>query len=57
MFYQVGKCLGHSHWGLITYVNDTFISEEIDIDQITTGWEQLTVEISHRTQKAKKNYK
>ena len=54
MFYQVGKCPGHSHCGLITYVHDTFKSEEINIDQITTGWEQLTVEISHRTQKAKK---
>ena len=45
---------GHSHCGLITYVHDTFKSEEINIDQITTGWEQLSVEISHRTQKAKK---
>ena len=31
--------------GLITYVHDAFKSEEIHIDQITTGWEQLTVEI------------
>ena len=54
MFYQVGKYPGHSHCGLITYVHDTFKSEEINIDQITTGWEQLTVEISHRTQNAKK---
>ena len=37
-----------------TYVHDTFKSEEIHIDQITTGWEQLTVEISHSTQNAKK---
>ena len=50
MFYQAGKCPGHSHCGIITYVHDTFKSEEIYIDQITTGWEQLTVEISYSTQ-------
>ena len=53
MFYEAGKCPGHSHCGLITYVHDTFKSEEIHIDQITTGWKQLTVEISHSTQNAK----
>ena len=54
MFYQVGKCPGHSHCGLITYVHDSFKSEKVHIDQITTGWEHLTVEISHNTQNAKK---
>ena len=34
MFYQIGKCPGHSHCGLITYVHDTFRSEEVHIDQI-----------------------
>ena len=54
MFYQVGKCPGHSHCGLITYVHDSFKSEKVNIDQITTGWEHLTVEVSHNTQNAKK---
>ena len=54
MFYQVGKCPGHSHCSLITYVHDSFKSEKVHIDQITTGWEHLTVEVSHNTQNAKK---
>ena len=54
MFYQVGKCPGHFHCGLITYVHDLFKSEKVHIDQITTGWEHLTVEISHNTENAKK---
>ena len=54
MFYQVGKCPGHSHCGLITYVHDSFKSEKVHIDQITTGWEHLTVEVSHNTQNPKK---
>ena len=47
MLYQAGQCSGHSHCGLITYVHDTFRSDEVHIDQITTGREQLTVEISN----------
>ena len=43
----------HSHCGLISYVHDTFRSDEVHIDQITTGWEQLTVEISQNTPGAK----
>ena len=54
MFYQVGKCPRHSYCGLITYVYDSFKSEKGHIDQITTGWEHLTVEVSHNTQNAKK---
>ena len=54
MFYHAGQCSGHSHCGLITYVHETFRSDEVHIDQITTGWEQLTVEISQNTPGAKK---
>ena len=43
----------HSHCGLKPYVIDTFRSDEVHIDQITTCWEQLTVEISHNTPGAK----
>ena len=54
IFYQVGKCPGHSHCGLITYVHDSFKYEEVHIGPITTGWEHLTVEVSYNTQNAKK---
>ena len=54
MFYQAGQCPRHSHCGLITYVHDTFRPEQVHIDQITTGWEQVTVEISQNTPGAKK---
>ena len=30
-------------------MNDTLRSHEVHIEQITRGWEQLTVEISHNT--------
>ena len=35
-------------------MHNTFKSEELHIDQIATGWEHLTVEVSHNTQNAKK---
>ena len=54
MFYQTGKCPGHSHCGLITYVHEMFRSEEVIIDQTATGWEHLTVQISHCKPNSKK---
>ena len=54
MFYQTGKCPGHSHCGLITYVHEMFRSEEVIIDQTATGWEHLTVQISHWKPNSKK---
>ena len=36
----------NSHCGLITYIHDSFKSEEVHINQITTSWEHLTVEVS-----------
>ena len=44
MFYQIGRCPGHSHCGLITYVHNSFRSEEVLIDRIATGWEHLTIQ-------------
>ena len=55
MVYQTDKCPGHSHCGLIMYVHDTFRSEEVHFDQITTGWEHLTVQILHRKHNSKKS--
>ena len=41
---------------IITYVHDTFKSEEVHIHQIATDWEHLTVEVSHNIQHTKKYY-
>ena len=53
MFYQIGRCPGHSHCGLITYVHNSFRSEDVVIDRIATGWEHLTIQISHRSDNSK----
>ena len=53
MFYQLGRCPGHSHCGLITYVHNSFRSEEVVINQIAAGWEHLTIQISHRSDNSK----
>ena len=39
--------------GLITYVHNSFRSEEVVIDRIATGWEHLTIQISHRSNNSK----
>ena len=54
MYYQVGNCPGHTHCGLITYVYNSFKSNEININYDATGWEHLTIEISYISPNAKK---
>ena len=54
MFYQVGNCRGHGHSCLITYVHETYKSEEITINLDATGWKYLSIEISHNSPTAKK---
>lgn len=54
MFYRLGNCPGHSHCGLITYVHETFRSQEISIIHDTTGWEHQCIEISHISKNSKK---
>ena len=49
MLYQIGRCPRHSHCGLITYVHNSFRSEEVVINRIATGLEHLTIQISHRS--------
>ena len=56
MYYQVGNCPGHTHCGLITYVHNSFKSNEININYDATGWKHLTVEISYNSPNAKKKY-
>ena len=43
MFYQVVNCPGHGHCGLITYVQETYRSEEITVNLDATGWEYLSI--------------
>ena len=47
LFNQIGKCYGHSHCGLLIYVHEDFKCNERIINQMTTGWEYLCIEISH----------
>ena len=54
MYYQVGNCPGHTHCGLITYVHNSFKSNENNINYDATGWEHLTLEISYNSPNAKK---
>ena len=54
MYYQVGNCPEHTHCGLITYVHNSFKSNEININYDATGWEHLTIEISYNSPNAKK---
>ena len=54
MFYQIGNCPGHGHCGLITYVHETYRSEEISINLDATGWEYLSIEISHNSRNVNK---
>ena len=43
-----------THTVVITYVHEMFRSEEVIIDQTATGWEHLTVQISHCKPNSKK---
>ena len=43
MHYQVGNCPGHTHCGLITYVHNSFKSNEININYDATGWVHLII--------------
>ena len=49
LFNQIGKCPGHSHCGLFIYVHKDFKCKELIINQMTTGWEYLCIEISQNS--------
>ena len=59
MFYQVSNCPGHGHCGLITY---HMCMQLIDLKKLllqcnldATGWEYLSIKISHNSCNAKKH--
>ena len=54
IFNQIGKCPGHSHCGLLIYVHEDFKWNELIINQMTTGWEYLSIEISHNSPNSRK---
>ena len=47
MFFQRGNRVGHGHCGLITYIHETFLSNEIDNENAHTTWDYLCVQLSH----------
>ena len=54
LFNQIGKCTGHSHCGLLIYVHEDYTCNELIINQMTTGWEYLCIEISHNSPNSRK---
>ena len=54
LFNQIGKCPGHSHCGLLIYVHEDYKCNELIINQMTTGWEYLCIEISHNSPNSRK---
>ena len=45
-----------NHGGLITYVHNDYNWEHLNVKDQTTGWENLFLKITHRTQNTKKIY-
>ena len=54
IFNQIGKCPGPSHYGLLIYVHEDFKCNELIINQMTTGWEYICIEISHNSPNSRK---
>ena len=47
MFFERGTRVGHGHCGLIIYIHETFLSQEVIIENVDTSWDYLSVQISH----------
>ena len=54
MFIKRGNRKGHGHCGLVIYVHDQFKATELTINQESTMWDYLCVEISHHSKASKK---
>ncbi len=55
MFFQRGQREGHGHCGLVMYVHDQYKCKEITIQQESTAWDYMCVEISHCKPNSKKH--
>ena len=56
MFFQPGNRQGHSHCGLVIYVQNQFNANDItaQLDVEHTGWDYLCLKISHQKPNSKK---
>ena len=54
IFNQIGKCPGHCHCGLSIYVQEDYKCNALIINQMTTGWEYLCIEILHNSLNSRK---
>ena len=54
MFSQRGNLVGHGHCGLIIYIHETFLSQEVIIENVNTSWDYLCVQLSHSSPNLKK---
>ena len=55
MFFQRGNRVGHGHCGLIIYIHETFLSQEVIIENDNTSWDYLCAQLSHSSPNSKKN--
>ena len=54
MFFQRGNRVGHGHCGLIIYIHEKFLSQEVIIENVNTSWDYLCVQLSHSSPNSKK---
>ena len=54
MFFQRGNRVSHGHCGLIIYIHETFLSQEVIIENVNTSWDYLCVQLSHSSPNSKK---
>ena len=54
MFFQRGNRVGNGHCGLIIYIHETFLSQEVIIENVNTSWDYLCVQLSHISPNSKK---
>ena len=55
MFFQRGNRVGHGHCGLIIYIHEPFLSQEVFIENVNTSWNYLCVQLSHIVLQIRKN--
>ena len=54
MYFQRGNRVGHGHCGLIVYIQETFLSKEIVIENANTSWDYLCVQLSQNSPTSRK---
>ena len=54
MFFQRGNRIDHCHCGLVIYIHETLLSQEVIIENVNTSWDYLCVQLSHSSPNSKK---